>query len=307
MIIVFGSLNVDIVLPVASMPRPGDTVLCREYQILPGGKGANQAVAAAKAGSKVKMFGSVGKDEFSSLLKISLEKNDVDATALQTVEMPTGCATICVDEGGENMITVASGANLQAAESSIPDALLAPETTLVLQMEVLPEQNWNLINRAHAKGARIILNLAPAQAIPEDILQKLSFLVLNQIEATMLALHLGFDVISPTIAARRIASKYGVTTIVTLGAEGAFACNALESWSVPAMSIKAIDTTAAGDAFVGVFAASLDKGYPIDQSLRRAAVASGLTCLTVGAQPSLPTTKQIDEALSKVPTPRRAI
>ncbi len=174
-------------------------------------------------------------------------------------------------------------------------------------MEVPPEQNWNLINRAHAKGARIILNLAPAQAIPEDILQKLSFLVLNQIEATMLALHLGFDVISPTIAARRIASKYGVTTIVTLGAEGAFACNALESWSVPAMSIKAIDTTAAGDAFVGVFAASLDKGYPIDQALRRSAVASGLTCLTVGAQPSLPTTKQIDDALSKVPTPRRAI
>lgn len=307
MIIVFGSLNVDIVLPVPSMPRPGDTILCSEYQLLPGGKGANQAVAAAKAGSKVKMFGSIGQDEFASILRSSLENADVEISSLQIVEKPTGCATICVDEGGENMITVASGANLLADASMIPDGLLTPETTLVLQMEVPAEQNWSLIDRAHQAGIRTILNLAPARAIPEEILQKLSFLVLNQIEATMLALHLGFDVISPTIAARRIAAKYGLTTIVTLGAEGAFACSSLESWTVPAMPIKAVDTTAAGDAFVGVFAASLDKGLPIDQSLRRATVASGLACLSVGAQPSLPTTKQIEESLSKVPTPRRAV
>lgn len=307
MIIVFGSLNIDMVLPVESMPRPGDTVLCPEYKLHPGGKGANQAVAAARVGADVHMFGCVGNDSFAHLCQDSLESSKVQTQHILTCDRPTGCATICVDTRGENMITVASGANLATSSSLVPDELLTDSSILVLQMEVRAEENWTLIERASQRGTRIILNLAPAQAVPDYILKSLSVLVMNQIEATVLALNLGFDVISPTIAARRISSKYGITCIVTLGADGAFAASPQGTWTVQALPITAVDTTAAGDAFVGVFAASLAKGIALDEALRHATVASGLACTSAGAQPSLPDAQQIEQALSLVPTPRRAV
>lgn len=307
MIIVFGSLNIDMVLPVETMPRAGDTVLCPEYKLHPGGKGANQAVAAAHAGAKVYMFGCVGNDSFASLCRNSLEAASVNIDNIAASDRPTGCATICVDGNGENMITVASGANLAARSASVPDEMLKETATLVLQMEVPAQENWALIERASQKKTQIILNLAPAQAVPDHILRSLTVLVMNQIEATVLALNLGFDVISPTIAARRISVKYGITCIVTLGADGAFASSPQGTWTVQALPITAIDTTAAGDAFVGVLAASLDKQLSLDQALRRATVASGLACASAGAQPSLPDAQQIEDALSRVPTPRRAI
>ncbi len=307
MITVFGSLNIDMVLPVETMPRAGDTVLCPEYKLHSGGKGANQAVAAARMGAEVHMFGCVGQDSFGEICQNSLKDAGMMTDHILTSEVPTGCATICVDNSGENMITVASGANLKAQSHHITDEMLTEKTTLVLQMEVSTSENWSLIKRAAAKGACIILNLAPAREVPDEILKSLSVLVMNQIEATVLALNLGFDVISPTIAARRISAKYGITAIVTLGADGAFAASPQGTWTVQALPIKAIDTTAAGDAFVGVLAAALDQKISLDQALRRAAVASGLACMTRGAQPSLPTLKQVEEALSQVPTPRRAV
>ena len=306
MIIVFGSLNVDMVMPVMSMPRPGDTVLCSEYKLFPGGKGANQAVAAARAGSTVKMFGTVGQDDFGRLLCTSLEEAGVDIQGVkECAEHPTGCAAICVDETGENMITVASGANLSARAQDIPEELLTQKTTVILQMEVSEEENWAIIRRAQERGCRLILNLAPAQPVSDEILRALSVLVVNQIEITVLAVHLGFDVVSPAIAARRIASTYGITCVVTLGEEGAIACSPDETWEIEAMTIDAIDTTAAGDSFVGVLAASLDQDYPLEIALHRATVASGLSCLIIGAQPSLPPTAAIDAALAQVDFPRK--
>jgi ribokinase len=307
MIIVFGSLNVDMVLPVESMPRPGDTLLCPEYKLHPGGKGANQAVAAAHMGADVHMFGCVGDDSFSHLCRDSLNASKVQTQYMVTCDKPTGCATICVDARGENMITVASGANLLASSALVPDEMLTDSSILVLQMEVRPEENWQLIERASQRGTRVILNLAPAQAIPDHILKSLSVLVMNQIEATVLALNLGFDIISPTIAARRISSKYGITCIVTLGADGAFAASPQGTWTVQALPITAVDTTAAGDAFVGVFAASLAKDMTLDESLRRATVASGLACTSVGAQTSLPDAQQVEQYLPLVPVPRRGV
>ena len=307
MIIVFGSLNIDMVLPVETMPRAGDTVLCPEYSLHPGGKGANQAVAAARVGADVYMFGCVGNDSFGKICQDSLEKTGVIADHIKVSGTPTGCATICVDKSGENMITVASGANLDAKSGHVMNDFLSDQTTLVLQMEVPAQENWSLIQRASARGTRIILNLAPARQVPDDILKSLSVLVMNQIEATVLALNLGFDVISPTIAARRISAKYGITAIVTLGADGAFAASPQGTWTVQALPIKAIDTTAAGDAFVGVLAASLDQNLSLDQSLKRAAVASGLACMTRGAQPSLPTLERVESTLSQIQTPKRAV
>ncbi|MBY0502004.1 MAG: ribokinase [Alphaproteobacteria bacterium] len=306
MIVVFGSLNIDMVMRVEKMPRPGDTVLCPSYRMVAGGKGANQAVAASKAGASVKLFGKVGDDEFGRIVLTALKESSIDLTGVSvSKESSTGCATICVNAQGENMITVASGANLNVREKEIPDFLLAKENVLLLQMETPIEENWNIIRRAKKFGARIILNLAPAHDIPQDILESLDILVLNQIEATLLALHLGFDVISPTVAARRIAANYGITCVVTLGKLGAIACSSEGTWEVKAMDIDAVDTTAAGDAFVGVLAASLDRGEEMPVALRRASVASGLACLNAGAQASLPTIPQIEAHLKKVPLPRQ--
>jgi len=306
MIVVFGSLNVDMVMRVEHMPRPGETVLCPNYRIAPGGKGANQAVAAAKAGATVKLFGIVGDDEFGRIVLSSLKESHVDLTGVSiSNKSPTGCASIWVDDTGENMITVASGANLNANQKEIPAFLLAKGTTLLLQMETPLEENWNVIRRTRKYGGRIVLNLAPAKEIPIDIIKNLDVLILNQIEATTLALHLGFDVISPTVAARRIAANFGITCVVTLGNQGAIACSPEETWEVKAMEIEAVDTTAAGDAFVGVFVASIDSGMELALALRRASVASGLACLNLGAQISLPSTRQIEDNMKKVPLPRQ--
>ncbi len=306
MIVVFGSLNMDMVMRVEKMPQPGETVLCPSYTMLAGGKGANQAIAAAKAGASVKLFGKIGEDEFGRLVLESLTNSTVDRTGVTLCkDSSTGCATICVNAHGENMIAVASGANLAARQADIPDSLLSKTTTLLLQMETPAEENWKLIRRAKKFGARILLNLAPAQDVPHDILQSLDVLILNQIEATLLALHLGFDVISPTVAARRIAANFGITCIVTLGKNGAMTCSPTGTWQVQAMNIDAIDTTAAGDAFTGVLAASLDAGMDFSLSLRRASIASGLACLTNGAQSSLPSHAQIEENLKRVPLPRQ--
>lgn len=306
MIIVFGSLNIDMHMPVEHMPRAGDTVLCPAYTRVPGGKGANQALAAAKAGGNVKLFGRIGSDDFGKEVLVNLKKGNVDLTGvISTDEACTGCAMVCVDPQGENMITVASGANMLAKQDEIPDFLLDKGNTLLLQLETPPEENWELIQRAKKYGAKIILNLAPARDIPINIIEMVDVLILNEIEANTLALHLGFDVISPSVAARRIAANFGITCVVTLGSKGSLACDPNSVWEVSAMDVDALDTTAAGDAFVGVLAASIDAGVEMPLALRRASVASGLACAEPGAQSSLPSSARIDEALNRVPSPKK--
>lgn len=306
MIIVFGSLNIDMVMRVPKLPYPGETVLCPGYALVPGGKGANQALAAEKIGAEVKLFGKVGKDDFGAILLKELKKTSLDLTGVTTSDQsPTGCASICVDPTGENFITVASGANLEMKEADIPDFLLATGSTLLMQMETPMDENWKLIKRAKIFGARTVLNLAPAQPIPEEIIKSLDVLVMNEMEAMTLALHLGFESISPSVAAHRIAAAYNITSIVTLGPEGSLACTPEGSIEVKALDIKAVDTTAAGDAFVGVLAASLDEGIDLPLAMRRASVASGLTCTKEGAQTSLPTKDQVDEHLTEIPLPRK--
>ena len=174
MIVVFGSLNMDMVMQLEKLPRPGDTVLCPSYQLIPGGKGGNQAVAAAKAGAQVKLFSKVGNDEFGRMILDSLKTIGIELMGVgQSPSLPTGCATVSVDAQGENQITVATGANLENQESEIPNFLLAKGNTLLLQMETSIEENWKLIRRAKKYGTRIILNLAPAHSIPHDILDSL--------------------------------------------------------------------------------------------------------------------------------------
>ena len=305
MIVVFGSINADLVIEVATLPRPGETVLAPEYRAAPGGKGANQALAARRAGGAVSMYGCVGNDAFAAVALELLERDGIDLSGLARSDKPTGCATVCVDPSGENLIVVASGANRDARMNSVPDAALGPDTTLLLQLEVDASETAALIARARDSGARIVLNAAPASLLPEAALAAVDVLIVNHLEATMLAAYLGVPAPDAILATRGLADRLGCLTIATLAREGAVACGADATWRVDALRVEARDTTGAGDTFAGVFAAALDLGAAVPDALARASVAAGLACLEIGAQQSIPTTAIIDARLGEIEPARR--
>jgi ribokinase len=289
MIVVFGSINVDLLVPVPHLPSPGETVLGGDYQIAPGGKGANQALAARRAGSKVAMVGAVGRDAFADIALSLLRQGGVDVNLVAATSRPTGCATITIDAAGENQIAVSSGANLAVTAAQVPDRLLGPETVLVLQREVPMSENAKLIRRARERDAYIVLNLAPAGSLAPAKFKDIDILIANENEAAAL---------DP-----RIALRLRRALVVTRGAAGVIAYladgGAVE---VPALKIDPIDTTGAGDTFTGVLAAGLDLGLPLDAALRRAGAAAALACLAVGAQPAMPDRAAIDDAIDRLQT-----
>ena len=305
MIVVFGSLIADLVFPVVALPRPGETVVCPNVMVIPGGKGANQAVAAARSGAAVEMAGCVGEDVFGEMLIAGLTEAGVGADRVARVASPTGCAAVCVDRDGENQIAIAAGANLETRATQVGKADLTAETTLVLQMEVRLDENWKLVKRARAAGARVLLNAAPAAAAPEKTLKLVDYLLVNEIESAMLAELAGLEADDSLGVARDLAERYSTACIVSLGAKGAVACLADGPWRVGALPVVAVDTTAAGDAFVGIFAASLDGGGDAVDALYRASVAGGLACMTAGAQPSLPGAADIDRRLADLAPPEK--
>lgn len=305
MILVFGSINVDLIVAVERLPRPGETVVGPSYRLAPGGKGANQAAAAAKAGARVHMVARVGRDSFAELAIAALNEAGVDTRGIDRSQEPTGCALVCVDAKGQNQIAVASGANRTLEAGQAQDRWLGPGTTVLLQMEVSPDQNWALARRARAHGARVVLNLAPAQAVPSEALAQVDVLVLNEVEAVALAEAFSLRTAEPAEAGRRIARALGLVTVVSLGACGAALFAAEEAFEVGALALKPVDTTGAGDAFVGVLAAALDRGAPLEAALRRASVAGSLACLKAGAMPSLPGAREIEGRLGDLPPPRR--
>jgi ribokinase len=306
-IVVFGSINIDVVIQVDALPRPGQTVLSDAYKLYPGGKGANTAVAAARAGASALFFGQVGPEGFADLALTLLREAGVGLEGVAVSERPTGAATIWVDAGGENSIVVASGANLDTRAAQVPDTALGPDTLVALQMEVPVAENWAIIKRAKDSGARVLLNLAPAGMVPEAVLRSVDYLVANEFEAAMLAGELGLDADQPTRVPRLLAQRYGLTCIVTLGGAGALAFGPDGGFSIPALPIAPIDTTAAGDAFCGGLAAALDKGEGLYDALRRASAGAGLACRIEGAQSSLPVQEAIDASLPDLPEGRRLV
>ncbi len=297
MIVVFGSINIDLVVPVERLPRPGETVLGPHYTLVPGGKGANQALAAARAGGQVRMIGRVGRDGFADLALADLKAAGIDLSAVERDALPTGCALIPVDREGGNLIIVASGANRAAAERQVADALLGPETLVMLQMEVPLVENWRLVERAKRRGARVLLNCAPAADVPRTTLAALDWLVVNESEAELLARSLSLTATDARSAGHAIAKAVGTTVIVTLGGEGAVAFSGTDVWTVGTLPITPVDTTAAGDAFVGAFAAAMAGASDFPAALHRASVAGGLACTVAGAQPSLPERAAIESRL----------
>ncbi|HEY1798090.1 MAG TPA: ribokinase [Stellaceae bacterium] len=285
MILVFGSINVDVVVPVPHLPGAGETVLGGDYALLPGGKGANQALAARRAGAEVRLAGAVGGDGFAAVALELLRRNGVDLRLVREVGRPTGCAAIMVGAGGENLIAVASGANEAATAEQVPDGLFEPGTTLVCQMEVPAAETVALIRRAHASGARTVLNLAPALPLDPAVFEALDWLVANEGEAATLG---------------AVRPRQG--QVVTLGKRGAIATLAAGSTiAVPALPVAPVDTTGAGDTFVGAFAAGLDLGFEAAVALRFAGAAASLACRGRGAQPSMPDREAITAAFSPPP------
>ncbi len=293
MIVVFGSVNLDLIFPLASLPSAGDTVIAPSVRIEPGGKGANQALAAARDGAAVVMAGAVGQDVLAPGALSHLRQAGVDVSRVVEVSNDvTGCAAIFVDRGGNNAIGVGSGANRFARAEQVEDALLGPDTTLLLQMETDAGENAALIRRARARGARVILNLAPAGDLANDALRAVDLLLVNENEADWLGRRLRSGLNAPSLQ-----SALGVDVVRTRGGEGAEVATASGFYRVPELPVEPLDTTAAGDCFAGVLAAALDAGASLLDAMHRAAAAAGVCCTRRGTQTSIPVRGEIDAAL----------
>ena len=299
MIYVFGSCNVDMVMNVPHHPRPGETLLSDEYTLYAGGKGANQAVAAARANAPVTFVGAIGSDHFGPFLLNAMHddhtKYDLNLEHVIRVDAPTGCAVIAIDKKGENTIIVSSGANHHLRARHFPLEHLCEGDFLLLQMEVSLEENWLLADQVAQKGGQIILNAGPALEIPAHVLNTIHFLIVNTHEVKVLNAHAPSPFDCHEALATWAAHAFNVHVIVTLGDEGAFAVNPSgQTHRMPALAVKVVDTVAAGDTFTGYFAAQLHNQAPLTDAMRGSLVASGLACTRQGAQASIPTWREVE-------------
>jgi ribokinase len=296
MITVFGSLNVDLVSRVAAIPKPGETVHGSDHQLIPGGKGANQALAARRAGAAVRMIGVIGDDDLGKVALRELEPAGVDLAGVRRRHGTTGIAIITVDAQGENTIVLSPGANAEARAAQVPPGSLKKGDTLLLQMEVPLQETLAAAKAGKAAGATVVLSLAPFSPLTPEQLAPVSTLVVNEHEAADFARALGLAAGDPEAAARGLAGKLDLTVIATLGPDGAIAAGRAGVVRVPALEVKPVDTTGAGDTFAGVLAAFLDQGADLETAMRHAAVAGSLACTKEGAQPSFPTRAEIEAA-----------
>lgn len=298
MLLVFGSLNADMLFKVETLPRPGETVLCPGYELAAGGKGANQAAAAAKAGADVRMIGHLGVDSFGDFTRDVMLRAGVNCDGVDGSDRATAIAVIGVDQAAENQIIVASGANLDTHPDQVSPGLLGPGTTVLCQNEIREEATFELLQRAKASGARTMLNLAPAAALGGRA-DHLDILVVNEIEAAMASGRETIGDDAPAFAAD-LAQSLDLTAVITLGADGAVAAGPEGRFRSGCLAIEPVDTTGAGDAFVGVLAAALDGGKDLRSALQWASVGAGLACTGLGAQTSQPTTADIEARLGEV-------
>jgi ribokinase len=287
-IVVFGSINVDLVTTVARLPGPGETVMGPAYALHPGGKGANQALAARRYGAEVVLVGAVGRDPFAETALALLAADGVDLAYVARVEAPTGAAFIAVDADGSNQIVVAAGANAAAKADALAALPLAEGDILLLQREVPEKECLAAARLMKQAGGRVILNLAPAGAPDPALLESLDILIVNEHEALVLAQALGWPECEPDGIARRVDAECGITCVATLGAAGAVGWQGGIRHRIEAPQVAVVDTVAAGDSFVGAFAAALAAGFDLSGALQRGLAAGSLACTGVGAQPSVP-------------------
>lgn len=300
-ITVVGSLNMDLVARTHHIPQPGETILGGELHTLPGGKGANQAVAAARLGASVAMVGRVGQDAFAGPLLDNLAAVGVDHTFVsRDPAAATGVALIVVDDAGQNSIVVTSGANmrLQPADIDAAETAVAAARVLLLQLESPLEAVTRAAEVAHTHGVKVILNPAPAQPLPVSLLALVDFLIPNETETALLT-GKSIDSQAQAKAAAAELRQSGVgTVILTLGERGALLAGPTETKLFPAFKVTPVDTTAAGDAFVGGLAVALAEGKSLAEAVRWGNAAGALAATHLGAQPSLPTRQALETLLN---------
>ncbi|HVX72387.1 MAG TPA: ribokinase [Devosia sp.] len=297
MITVLGSVNLDLIATVSRIPQPGETVPGTSFATAPGGKGANQALAAARAGGKVRLVGAAGRDRMGDEALALLQQGGVDLGALRRLDQQQGVAMIMVDAAGENIIGIVPGTNgtLTPEDADTAVAALTDRDVLVVQQEIPQAATMRALGVARLHGTTTILNTAPFLDTTAAVAGTASIVVANETEFALLS---GGEVGDLPTAMSLWARSRRQTIIVTLGPDGAVAATPDDVISVPALAVEPVDTVGAGDTFVGYLAAGLDAGLDLEAAMRRAAIAASLACLKPGAQPAIPTLAEVEAALA---------
>ena len=314
-ILVVGSLNADLVVRAPRFPQPGETISGEDLQVIPGGKGANQAVATARHGTQVSMLGRVGNDHFGDFLLDNLKENNVDFQHVLRDPASTGTAIIIVDSNGQNSIVLSAGANGKVSSADVDSASFADHRLLLLQLEIPIPTVLSATQRAHAEGLLVILNPAPARQLPEEIISQIDYLIPNETELGLLTNMNVHDIPSAEQAAKSLMERGVKNVIVTLGSKGALIVTSTQVKHIETFKVDVVDTTAAGDAFIGGFAykllesanslhsqgvlANAQEQAPILHNAVRYGCACGALATTkFGAQPSLPTKEEVENFMS---------
>lgn len=303
-VVVVGSSNTDMIIKLDRLPRPGETVLGGEFSTAAGGKGANQAVAAARAGGDVTFVARVGADMFGRRAVEAFRADGIDVRHVrEDPGTPSGVALIFVDRNGENSIAVASGANARLTAADVGEAgeAIRAADVMVTQLETPVETVRAAVELAVKYGVPVVLNPAPARGLDENLLRQVGVLTPNETEAALLT---GIEVSGETgaeTAAAKLAAMGVATTVITLGARGSFVYSGSHRELVAGFTVEPVDTTAAGDVFNGALAVALAKGSEIVEAVRFANAAAALSVTKLGAQPSAPTQDEIDEFLGRGP------
>ena len=300
-IVVIGSSNTDMIVKMPRIPQPGETILGGKFSTAAGGKGANQAVGAARAGGSVALIARLGADMFGDRALRKFTDDGIQTDHITRDEnAPSGVALIFVDEKGENSIAVASGANANLSAEDIQNAAdtIASADIVLMQLEIPLATVQAAARIAADNPAKVILNPAPAQALPDELLQRVTILTPNESEAEILT---GIKVeteAQAADAARALQAKGIETVIITLGPRGAYVVSADYEGLIPSYKVTAVDSTAAGDIFNGVLAVSLAEKKPIPDAVRFASAAAALSVTKLGAQPSAPKRNEIENFLN---------
>ena len=295
-ILVIGSVNMDLIATCDRLPAPGETVAGAGFRTAPGGKGANQAAAAARLGARVSLAGCVGRDGFGRQLRAGLRADGVDTTFLRTVAAPTGTALIAVDAAGRNQIVVVPGANARCDATLVDRALAAAPAPglLLLQHEIPPEAVAHAIGAGADRGWFVLLNPAPARAVPAALLARIDLIAPNETEAAALTGQPVRDRREAEAAARALLAGGARAALITLGAAGALYMDGTTARFVDPVPVRAIDTTGAGDSFLGGYAAVRAAGGSLAESLGFAAAAAALSATRPGAREALPTRAEVE-------------